>query len=283
MPERGANIRKRGEDIASGGMALRSGTAIGPVEIATLAALGCAKVPVLKRPVVAILATGTELCDVGGKPGRDQIFDSNSYAVDALVRVFGGVPRRFGIIGDEPEAVGKAVAGAAECDAVVTTGGVSVGDYDYVRGALAAAGCQEVFWGVSMRPGRPFFFGMLAGRPVFGLPGNAVSAMVTFTVLAGPALLAMGGDGHPLPVAHKAVVTGGIKKKRGITLLARAHVTRGEGGLLANPSGGQGSHQVFGMAGANALCVIPEDSGDVSSGESVEVIPFGSRNFNIFD
>jgi molybdopterin molybdotransferase len=249
---------------------------IGPVETAALASMGMAIIPVFRRPLAAIIATGNELREPGGDASGDAIFDSNSHTLAAMAVQCGAEPKRLGIVGDDKAALAAAIEEALSCDVIITTGGVSVGEHDYVREAFRKAGCRQVFWGLAVRPGRPVFFGDLDGRPVFGLPGNAVSAMVSFTVLAAPALRAMAGNPEPLPAVSRAVLSGGIKKRREFAMLARARVEKGLEGLVATPTGGQGPHQVFGMAGANALCIIPAGIEFAQAGGTVDVIPFGN-------
>ncbi|MBI5525724.1 MAG: molybdopterin molybdotransferase MoeA [Deltaproteobacteria bacterium] len=279
LPEPGANIRRAGEDIAGGEVALRAGTLVGPVEIAALASMGFGRATVFRRPVVAILATGNELVDVGESVAGDKIVNSNSPALAALVTVHGGVPRMLGIARDAPGEVERLLTGAADADMIATTGGVSVGEFDFVKGSLAAMGCKTVFWRAKMRPGMPSFFGLLNGRPVFGLPGNAVSSMVTFSVLARPALAKMAGDPDPLPPPHKAVLLTRVTKKQGFVFFLRARVSWKEGGMVAEPMPRQGSHMVFGQRGANALIVLPADVPGAEAGAVVDVIPFGRPAF----
>lgn len=275
LPEPGANIRRAREDIAAGETALAAGTRVGPVEIAALASMGFGHAKVFRRPVVAILATGNELVEAGEAAAGDRIVNSNSPALAALVSVHGGVPRSLGIARDAPGEVERLLSGAADADMIVTTGGVSVGEYDFVKGSLAAMGCETVFWRAKMRPGMPSFFGLLDGRPVFGLPGNAVSSMVTFSVLARPALAKMAGDPDPLPPPRKAALLTRVTKKPGFVFFLRARVIWSQGELSAEPAPRQGSHMVFGQRGANALIIVPADVSGAEAGEVVDVIPFG--------
>ena len=275
MPARGANIRRAGEDIHAGEVALRAGACIGPVETAALASVGRATASVRRRPRVAILSTGNELVEPGGAATGDTIYNSNAHALCAFVATLGAVPVRLGIARDTPGAVGEVLQNAPRFDVLLTTGGVSVGEFDYVKESLRALGCRDVFWRVLMRPGRPAFFGMMGDRPVFGLPGNAVSCMVTFTVLAAPAIRAMAGDPAPIPAPRAAVLSASVVKKSGLAYFTRARVCWRDGTLVAVPASGQGSHQVFGQRGANALVIAPPDRDAIKAGETVQVIPFG--------
>ena len=280
LPERGANVRLAGEDIRQGTVALRAGAVAGPVELAALASMGHDRVSVFRRPVVSIITTGTELCSPGCALGGDQIYDSNSRSLAALARMCGAEPRIHAIATDEPGQVAGRIGEASGSDVIVTTGGVSVGDYDFVKAELRGLGCEEVFWGVGMRPGRPAFFGLLGGKPVFGLPGNAVSSMVTFEVLVKPAVLKLGGDSSPVKRPWRVRLARDVKKKKGYAQYIRAKVTQGPDGVLcAEPSGGQGSHQVFCMGGSNALCVIPAEADVMGAGSMADAYPFGSIGF----
>ncbi|MFA6034160.1 MAG: gephyrin-like molybdotransferase Glp [Myxococcota bacterium] len=280
LPECGANVRRAGEDIRQGTVVMRAGMAAGPVELAALATMGHDRVGVFRRPVVSIITTGTELCTPGQALGGDQIYDSNSRSLAALARLCGAEPRLHGIASDEPGQVAARIGEASGSDVIVTTGGVSVGDYDFVKAETRALGCEEVFWGVAMRPGRPAFFGLLGGKPVFGLPGNAVSSMVTFEVLVKPAVLKLGGDTAPVKRPWRVRLARDVRKKKGVEQYVRARVTQGpDGMLMAEPAGGQGSHQVFGMGGSNALCVIPAEADMMGAGSMADAYPFGSIGF----
>ncbi len=191
----GQNIRRRGEDVRRGEVILRSGTEIGPYEIALAAAQGYGRLPVRRRARVVVLSTGTELVEPGRRelsPG--EIYDSNSYALVAQAREAGAEARRLYAAADDPGSIREAVAGALEdADVVVTSGGVSVGEKDLVRSAMRELGVEQVFWGVKFKPGKPLFFGMREDARCFGLPGNPVSAMVCFELFVRPAIFQMMG------------------------------------------------------------------------------------------
>ena len=189
----GENVRRAGEDIITGEVAVAAGVRLGPGELGLLAALGAAQVPVIRAPRVAVIATGDELVDVAAEPGLGQIVDSSAHALAAMIRDAGGVPSYIGIAKDEPVTMAALIAGALDHDVVITTGGVSAGERDYVRAALAAAGVELELYKVAMKPGKPFSFGVTGRVPVFGLPGNPVSTFVAFELFVRPALLAMQG------------------------------------------------------------------------------------------
>ncbi len=192
---RGDNVRRTGEDIAPGDRVIAAGVRLGAGELGLLAALGFATIAVARAPRVAILATGDELVSVTTTPGLGQVVDSSAYALAAQIREAGGLPEYLGIARDDRAEVTALVARALACDALVTTGGVSAGDRDFVRGALTDAGVALEFWKVAMKPGKPLAFGLGDGGrvPVFALPGNPVSSMVAFELFARPALRAMLG------------------------------------------------------------------------------------------
>ena len=201
----GDNIRRAGEDIAAGAVAIEAGTRLGAPEIGLLAALGYPTPEVFRRPRVAILSTGDELIDVTEDPPPGRIINSNAYALAAAVRDAGGIPFIAGIVGDrEPEVVDALAAVLRDTDVLLTSGGVSVGKYDFVKPALAANGVETDFWKVAVKPGKPLVFGVAPGGAlVFGLPGNPVSSLVSFELFVRPALLAMGGGSRERAPAHR--------------------------------------------------------------------------------
>jgi molybdopterin molybdotransferase len=288
----GENVRRAGEDVEAGQVLLGSGQRLQAAEIAVLAAAGVARVECAPRPRVAILGSGDELVPPREPLGPGQIHDSNTYALTALVREAGAEPVHVAHLPDEPEATREAIAAALDHDVLIVAGGVSVGRHDHVKAALAEAGVEERFWRVAMRPGGPTWFGVLRrqdARPtlVFGLPGNPVSAMVTFHLFARPALRAMTGL-----TGNRAVPSSGMGRQRNHDLPGRAHATlattyrkkpgkahylrcrleltdRGWHAQLTRES--QGSHVLTSMLGADALAVIPADVEEVTAGERVEI------------
>jgi molybdopterin molybdotransferase len=259
----GRNVRPRGEDIREGQIVLPAGTPIAAAQIGVLASVGAASVTVHRRPRVAILGSGDELVDLDrfdeALAGR-KIVSSNSYSLHALVRSAGAEPVGMGIVPDDPAALRAALRAAAAYDLVVTTAGISVGAFDYTREVFASLGGDIKFWRVRMRPGAPLGFGVLEGTPWIGLPGNPVSAMVTFELFVRPVIRRMLGHDRlfrrPVPVTLSEPVAVGAK----LTHFLRAVVTPGtDGQLTARLTGPQGSGILTSMSLANALLVVPED------------------------
>jgi molybdopterin molybdotransferase len=291
----GENIRRAGEDVEAGQALLGPGRRIGPPEVAVLAAAGVAKVDCARRPRVAILGSGDELIPPGDPLGPGQIHDSNSYALTALVREAGADPAHVAHLPDEAAPTRETIAAALspelhqlfppadrkvdavrKVDALLVAGGVSVGRHDHVKGALAELGVEERFWRVAMRPGGPTWFGVLhreGARPtlVFGLPGNPVSAMVTFHLFARPALRAMTGLDPDAGRTHATLATT-YRKKPGKAHYLRCRLELTDDGWRAHLTREhQGSHVLTSMLGADALAVIPIDAEEVAAGEQVEV------------
>ncbi len=274
----GKNIRLRGEDLHEGSVALPRGIPVGAAQVGILASVGQARARVHRRPRVAILGSGDELVDIDRfeevRAGR-RIVSSNSYTLDALVRTAGGVPMGFGHSADTLEAMRALLerALAAGPDLVVTSAGVSVGEFDHTRAALESLGARMDFWKVRMRPGAPLGFGMVGTTPWIGLPGNPVSAMVTFELFVRPAMRRMLGHTRlhrrPVPVTLEEPVTTGAR----LTHFLRAIVTPGpDGALAARLTGPQGSGILTSMSLANALLVVPEDRARVEAGERLSAL-----------
>ncbi len=270
----GLNIRRAGEDISRGQLLLASGTVLRPSEIGVLASLGKATVKVIRRPVVAILATGDELVEVGQPLTPGKIYNSNTYSVAAQVLRYGGIPRILGIARDNLESLMSAIQSGMDVDLFVTSAGVSMGDYDVVKDALARKG-EIGFWTVRMRPGKPLAFGVLRDGarevPHLGLPGNPVSSMVTFVQFARPAILKMQGRRSWESPTVQAVSMQQVKNEDGRRFFARAVVTREDGRYRARLTGPQGSGILTSMARANGLLVVPEEVTLVKEGEPVLV------------
>lgn len=271
----GQNVRVRGEDVAAGEVVLSAGTHVGPGEIGLLAALGHAVVPVGKRPAVAIMSTGDELVGVDVVPRPGQIVNSNAYALAAQVREAGGVPVHAGIAPDDRQILVTMLAQGLAADVLLTSGGVSVGDYDHVKAAFADAGVDVDFWKVAMKPGKPLVFGVTAtGQPVFGLPGNPVSTMVVFELFVRPALLAMQGAGVLDRPRVEVVLTTGYHKSPGRAHLVRARLERRGDTLFATPLVKQSSGALSSMVGVDALLDIDKDAGSLAPGERVWALLF---------
>ena len=269
----GEHVRRVGEDVRRGRRVLRRGTVIRPQEMGMLAALGVARVPVFRRPRVALLSTGSELVDAVRRPRRGQVRDCNRVSLRGLVLKYGGIPADFGLAGDEPRELRRRLRrAAASCDLVVTSGGVSVGQYDLVRRVLAASGARIKFWRVRMKPGKPVAFGLLGRTPLFGLPGNPVSAIVTFEILVRPALLAMAGRRRLRKPVITAVLGERIEKPPDRVHLVRARVECWRGRWRAVPTGPQGSGILGSLTRADGLIVVPQRTTTVKAGTPVRVM-----------
>jgi molybdopterin molybdotransferase len=274
----GQHVRQAGEDIAAGSVALRAGTLLMPAQLGILASVGIGEVSVRRRPRVAFFSTGDELRNVGEPLGEGQIYDSNRYTIFGMLTRLGVDVLDMGIVGDERDAVEQAFAKAADAaDAIVTSGGVSVGDADYVTETLERAGTVG-FWKVAIKPGRPLAFGRIGGALFFGLPGNPNSVMVTFYQLVQPALQALAGLPDPAaPPTMPARSASALHKKPGRTEFQRGVLSRGgDGRLVVRKTGHQGSGVLSSMAAANCFIVLPEDAGPVAEGDEVSVQPFAA-------
>ena len=271
----GQHVRHAGEDIAAGGTALAAGKRLRPAEIGLLASLGVPEVRVRRRLRVAFFSTGDELRSIGEPLEEGQIYDSNRYTLHGMLTRLGVEQLDMGVIPDRREAVEAAFRqAAAVADVVITSGGVSVGEADYVKETLDRMG-EVGFWKIAMKPGKPLAFGRVAGTVFFGLPGNPVSAMATFYQVVQPALRHMLGERAVLPVALHARCAEPLKKRPGRQDFQRGVLCHDEGGqLVVTSTGAQGSHVLSSMSQANCFIVLPADSGDVQAGEMVEVQPF---------
>lgn len=265
----GENVRRAGEDLRAGEVALPAGAELGPAGVAVLASLGLATVNCVRRPRVAVLVTGDELVEPGSPLGPGQIHNSNAYAIAAqAVRAGADLVGRSGVP-DDAGATRTALAGALDvADVLCVTGGVSVGPHDHVKPALAELGVKERFWGVRLQPGKPTWFGSRGGRLVFGLPGNPVSAMVTFQLFALPALRALQGA-DPGARSGRAVLAHPIRRNPKRDQMVRVRLEGGEDGWRANATKAQYSHVLSSMLDADALALIPAGVGDLAAGERV--------------
>lgn len=273
---RGSNIRQAGEDIKKGTIVLTRGRVLRPAEIGVLASLGKVTVSVYRRPIVAILATGSELIDIGQPPAPGKIYNSNSYSLMAQVIRYGGIPKPLGIAPDSFEFLTKALRQGLDSDLLITSGGVSVGDYDMVKEILAKEG-QVSFWTVRMKPGKPLAFGIFqdkSGRkiPHLGLPGNPVSSMITFELFARPLILKMMGKRNLTKPTVQAIMKSAIKNRDGRRIFARVIVSKEDNKYFASLTGHQGSGILTSMAQANGLAIIPEDIKSVEPGDRVQVM-----------
>ena len=272
------NVRNRGEDIARGSLVLEEGRVLRPQEIGVLASLGHSTALVIRRPIVAILATGDELIAVDQPLDPGKIHDSNTYTIAAEVSRYGGIPRILGIGRDSIQSLTEKIDEGLDADMLITSGGVSKGDYDIVKDVLAEHG-EVGFWTVRMKPGKPLAFGIMKNVegsrkrqvPHLGLPGNPVSSMITFEQFARPAISKMMGKKTLTKPTIRAIIEANIANNDGRRVFARVIVTRRDGQYYASVTGPQGSGILTSIAKANGLAVIPETSKGVKAGEMVEV------------
>ena len=271
----GINFRRTGEDVHRGDVVLRQGAALGPAELGVLASLAVAHPLVYRRPRVAILGGGDEIVDVDQPEeilsGR-RVASSNTHTLIALVRRAGGEPVNLGIARDTPESVRAHVARGLDCDLIVTTAGISVGQHDHLRAVLADLGVDQKFWRLRMRPGAPVGFGLLGGVPWIGLPGNPVSTMVTFELFVLPAIRRMCGHQKLFRRAVTAIAAEPISLKPRLQHFLRGVLTDRDGAFEARLTGPQGSGILTSMVKANALLVIPEGQHETSAGAEVAAI-----------
>lgn len=269
-PAPGAFLRRAGEDIAAGATVLFAGTELGPAELGALATIGLDPAPVHRRPRVAVLTSGDELTPPGEPLGPGGIRDSNARTVPALARLAGAEVISVTWAADDPEATRAALAPALEADVAIVCGGVSVGEHDHVKAALATLGAEEVFWRVALKPGGPTWFGTRGDTLVFGLPGNPVSAMVVFLLLVRPALLAMAG-GEPTARRVSARLGADYEKPTDRAHAVRCRLTTDEHGRVATPLPRQGSNVLTSMVAADGLALVPTETATLAAGSTVEV------------
>ena len=267
----GDNVRRAGEDVRKGALTLRAGTVLGPAEVGVLASLGRPEASCAVRPRVVLLVTGDELAEPGEqlRPGR--IFSSNAYALAGQIASAGGRLLRRETVSDEADETCAALERAlADADVVCVSGGMSVGPHDHVKGALGELGVEERFWGVRLKPGKPTWFGVRGDTLVFGLPGNPVSAMVTFHLFTRPALRAMQGAASATEQAT-AVLDEPVRRNPRREQAVRVRLRADGDGWHAATTGDQGSHMLTSMLGAAGLALIPIGEGELAAGERVEV------------
>jgi molybdopterin molybdotransferase len=271
--EEGQYIRPAGEDVRQGALVLRQGARIRPQEVGMLAALGWKEVAVTRRPRVAILATGDEVVEIDAPLAPGKIRNANSYSNAAQVIECGGTPILLGIARDRVRELTEAIEAGLDqgVDLFLTSGGVSVGDFDLVKKVLAAEG-EINFWRVRMKPGKPLAFGRIGDVPVLGLPGNPVSVMVSFEMFVRPAILKMLGMTEWERSVVEAVLVDEVKQKDDRRHFLRVHLEREEGKYRAHLTGGQGSGILSSMVKANALAIIPEEWSHVPAGAQVRVM-----------
>jgi molybdopterin molybdotransferase len=267
----GANIRRAGEDVRAGSEVIGAGTELGAAEVGVLAATGHVAVTCARSPRVALLTTGDELVAPGSPLAPGRIWSSNSVTLAAQARTAGAeVALAEDVPDDEPATRGALERAVAAADVVCVSGGVSVGPHDHVKGALQALGFEEAFWGVALRPGKPTWFGARGPLLAFGLPGNPVSAMVTFQLFVRPALRALQGA-DPFATRIEATLETAVERNMQRCQAIRCHVEWSPRGPRVRPTGPQGSHVLTSMLGAGALALVPPGGGALPAGARVEV------------
>jgi molybdopterin molybdotransferase len=272
----GDNRRLAGEDLARGSAALSAGRLIKPADLGLLASLGRAEVPVLRRLRVAFFSTGDELRSIGEPLAEGCVYDSNRYTIWGMLQRLGCEVLDLGVVRDDPDALRATFsAAAASADAVITSGGVSVGEADHTKQIMAELG-DVLFWRIAMRPGRPMAIGRIGDAILFGLPGNPVAVMVTFYAFVREALRAMSGMAPDVQPMLRAACTTPLRKKTGRTEYQRGVVTRAADGQSWRVAitGSQGSGILSSMSVANGMVVLHHGQGDVAAGDVVDVIPF---------
>ena len=272
------NVRPRGEDLQPGVVAVAAGSLIGPAQLGVLASIGAANVKVHRRPRVAILASGDELVDLDRfdevRRG-DRIVTSNSYTIGANVLAAGGEAVDLGIVRDDPASYAERMAGARGCDLLITSGGVSVGAFDFTKDVLKSLGAELHLWRVLMRPGAPLGFGTLHGMPWLGLPGNPVSAMVTFELFARPVIRRLRGEREVFRRTFAVRLREDVSIAAPLTHFMRVVVEWEDGAAWARLTGPQGSGLLTSMSRANALLVVPPDRTTIRAGETAHALPIG--------
>ncbi len=271
----GNHIRPAGDDVQPGQIVFPAGTHLRAAHLGVCASIGVYDIPVYRRPQIGVISTGDELLDGPGPLGVGQIHDSNRHTLLALVNSTGAHGVDLGLVPDDEELIRTAMTEAAEsCDAVITSGGVSMGDFDFVKKVLNEIGDME-WMQVAIKPAKPLAFGTVGGTPIFGLPGNPVSSMVSFELFARPGIRKMMGHPNPIPQPISGIAASPMPRgPDGKTHFARVHASPTDDGRYeASFSGGQGSHQLSAMAAANALAVIPNGDG-IKAGEPVDLLLF---------
>jgi molybdopterin molybdotransferase len=267
----GNNIRPAGEDMRKGQTALVRGTEIDAWAIGILATLGWATVPVIRSPRVAILGTGDEVIDVGENLQPGKIRNSNSYLIEAAVKQAGAEPQRLGVARDTVESLRQKFGEAVQYDLILTTGGVSVGDFDLVKNIMQEQGNIN-FWRINMRPGKPVAFGHIGTVPLLGLPGNPVSSAVTFELFGRPVIRKMQGHTHLFRPQIDVTVEDGVSDSGTRRHYVRSRVERRDGRFVARTTGNQGSHMMTSLLGANALVIVPEGGAEIPPGGSARAM-----------
>jgi molybdopterin molybdotransferase len=273
--EKSAFIRPRGEDLRLGELVMSAGKTLTPADLGTLASVNRSMVEVIRRPRVAIVATGDELVDVDQAPVGAQVVNSSAYALAGAVREVGAEGVILKVARDQAREIRERLAEAMTFDAVLSTGGVSVGQFDHVKGALDALGMRQLFHGVAQKPGRPLKFGTVGYRPIFGLPGNPVSTLVCFYLYARPALLKMSGRRRVGLARVEARCAVDIKTSKDLTEFVRVKLERAGDGWLAAPTGSQGSGILSSLSRADGLLIGPSTETILKAGAQATVLLLG--------
>lgn len=268
----GDHIRPRGGDVRAGDAVVDAGLRLGPAQVGALAAAGVAAVSCARRPRVGVLTTGSELRAPGEPLGPGQIYESNGALLQAALASAGALVERLAPVADEPAAHRAALERGLAYDVLVTSGGVSVGPHDLVRGIERELGVEEVFWGAAVRPGKPVAFGVRDATLVFGLPGNPVSALVGCELFVRPALLALQGASEPGPRFEPGRTARALRRNPQRDQLVRARTQAGDGGPVLEPIAGQESHMIVRSAWADALVLVPRGEGEVPEGAPVRFL-----------
>lgn len=272
---KGQHVRVRGSDVRAGMVLLRTGNRLGPGEIGLLASQNIDHVRVYKQPTVAILSTGDELRELGAELDPGAIVNSNVYVLTEMLRSLGAIPIAMPAARDDLVEIEAALRRALASDAVITMGGVSVGAYDLVHEAFERIGIEPTFWKVRIKPGKPIAFATHEGKPVVGLPGNPISAMVTFEVLVAPCLRKMLGDPQPHPQPVSAKLRHSYRRRPGRTEIARGVALREGDEIVVALHERQGSGSLPSFVGVNALVILPADQAELEAGDRVDVILWG--------
>ena len=267
----GSHIRRAGEDLAAGDNVVTCGQLLGPAHIGVLASIKKSLVTVYQRPRVAIISTGDELVDIDEELSAGKIVSSNSYSLLALALDSGAIPMALGIARDTREALREKFAAALHADMIISSGGVSVGDYDFVKDVMQDLGAEMKFWKVAMRPGNPLAFGIIGGKPAFGLPGNPVSVMVSFEQFVRPSIRKMSGHTKLFRPVIEATAQEDVATRHGRQYFIRCRVLKTEAGYAATTTGEQGSGILMSMAKATGLMIVPADRAGVKAGDKVAV------------
>ena len=274
--EQGANVRPQGGDVRAGNSVVEPGLLLTPARVGALAAAGVAEVRCARRPVAAVVPTGTELRGPGEPLAPGQVYEANGVILAAQLGGSGASVELLAAVGDDEEAHRAALERALDADVVVTSGGVSVGPHDLVRRVERELGVEEVFWRVAVKPGKPIAFAVRGETLVFGLPGNPVSALVGFELFVRPAIRALQGVSEPLPRFERGRLAGEARRRNPERdELVRTRIRRGEDGAILEPLSGQESHMIARAAAADGLLLVPRGEGEIAVGASVDYLRLG--------